>query len=162
MNKPTFKGRIDTLPDIKVSTVQLIKEYNQYIEPLMEDVVDQHNSVLVQRRYHITDYSIIPETAKITETLRESFDFTHVSYRLVMPNTCYNWHHDPGEVCYHIPLITNPGCWFVYENRSFHMPVNNSVYIVNNGRKHTFVNAGNEPRLHLTFMDFGTNNQNTY
>jgi hypothetical protein len=162
MNKPTYHGWIDTLPDVKINAKTLLREYNQHIEPLMEDVVDQGNAVVVQSRYHLTDYSIVPETARVIETLRASFDFTHVTYRMVMPNTCYNWHYDPGEVCYHIPLQTNSGCWFVYEHRSFHMQANNAVYIVNNGRHHTFVNAGNEPRLHLTFMDFGATNQNTY
>ena len=162
MNKPTYHGWIDTLPEVKINAKTLLREYHQHVESLMEDVIDQGNSVVVQRRYHLTDYSIVPETAKVIESLRESFDFTHVTYRLVMPNTCYNWHYDPGEVCYHIPLQTNPGCWFVYEHRSFHMQANNAVYIVNNGRNHTFVNAGQEPRLHLTFMDFSVTNQNTY
>ena len=80
MNKPTYHGWIDTLPDVKINAKTLLREYNQHIEPLMEDVVNQGNA----------------------------------------------------------------------------------VYIVNNGRHHTFVNAGNEPRLHLTFMDFGATNQNTY
>jgi hypothetical protein len=31
------------------------------------------------------------------------------------------------------------------------MPADGSAYVVNNGIPHSFMNAGSEPRLHLTF-----------
>jgi len=78
-------------------------------------------------------------------------DFNSINYRIVNTNRCYNWHVDQGKNCMHIPLTTNDGCWFVFDNRCFRMPADGTVYIVNNERPHTFMNSGTTERLHLTF-----------
>lgn len=148
---------IDAVKNITVNINKLLYEF----EPLrdkVEDVVNHGNKVLVQRKFHLlldntynTDVSTVPYTMTIAEQLIKVVPYNSINYRYVMPNTCYNWHHDTGKCCLHIPLITNPGCFFVYANRSFSMPADGTVYIVNNEKFHTFINAGSEPRLHLTF-----------
>lgn len=153
MNKPDFKGWIDRIPDLRVNLTKLLNEYHSYVEPLMQEV-DRENHPPCQRRYILEDSSMMPETHRIIQELAKTLDFTDVTYRSILPGTTYFWHRDEGEVCYHIPLTTNPGCWFLYENRSFQMPADGSVYIVNNGRWHTFVNAGYTERTHITFMDY--------
>lgn len=148
---------LEKYPDIKVNLPTLLAEYKA-IEDKLQDVTNHGNHVLVQRKYHIlkcnewnTEKDMFPYTLSIAEQVKKFFDYNSITYRSVQPNTAYNWHVDIGELCYHIPLITNSGCWFVYEHRSFSMPADGSMYIVNNGRPHTFVNAGSEPRIHLTF-----------
>lgn len=150
---------IDRVPNYKFNTNRLIQEFKEFLEPLMTDVGDGRNKVLVQRKFHLMknyqyNYDIfqnIPYTKETIDMISDIFSFDSVNYRYIMPNTAYNWHLDTGSNCLHIPLITNEGCWFVYANKSFSMPSDGSLYTVNNGKHHTFVNAGSEPRLHLTF-----------
>lgn len=146
---------IDKYPNLKVNINRLIREF-QTVE--LSDVTNHGNKVLVQKKFNILKCGEYADnldrfsyTLEISKELRTTLDFNSITYRSIEPNTCYNWHTDTGRICYHIPLITNPGCWFVYENRSFSMPVDGSIYIVNNSRPHTFINAGTEPRVHLTF-----------
>jgi hypothetical protein len=147
---------IDRLPNLTFDFVRLVSEY-KLIEDKMEDVINHGNAVLVQRKFHFIkngvfeDASSMPYTAEVVDSVMQMQEFNSVTYRIVLPNTCYNWHVDTGKFCVHIPLITNPGCRFVYETRAFSMPADGSAYVVNNGIPHTFVNAGTEPRLHLTF-----------
>lgn len=148
---------IEKIPDITVDVKLLLEEF-KVIENKLVDVTDHGNAVLVQRKFHLmkqrkftTDIENMPYTKKLVQQLLPISFFDSVNYRYVMPNTCYNWHFDVGQTCMHIPLITNSGCWFVYENCNFSMPADGSAYMVNNGKFHTFVNAGKEPRLHLTF-----------
>jgi len=147
---------IDRLPNLTFDFVRLVSEY-KLIEDKMEDVINHGNAVLVQRKFHFIkngvfeDASSMPYTAEVVDSVMQMQEFNSITYRIVLPNTCYNWHVDTGKFCVHIPLITNPGCRFVYETRAFSMPADGSAYVVNNGIPHTFVNAGTEPRLHLTF-----------
>lgn len=153
---------LEKYPAIKADLNLLIAEYKQ-IEDKLVDVTSSHNQVLVQKKFHIQkadpeyhhywceEKGLFPYTLEIAEKIRAVFNFNSITYRSIQPNTAYNWHVDTGATCYHIPLITNPGSWFIYEHRCFHMPADGSVYLVNNGRPHTFVNSGYEPRVHLTF-----------
>lgn len=147
---------VDRLPELTFEIDRLVAEY-KLIEHKMEDVVSHKNATLVQRKFHLIfndrseELNSMPYTAEVIDSIMQLQEFSSVNYRLVMPNTCYNWHVDTGKLCVHIPLITNPGCRFVYDTRAFFMPVDGSPYVVNNGIPHTFINAGTEPRLHLTF-----------
>lgn len=150
---------IDRVPNYQFLTHKLVSEFKDFLEAFMTDVNDGRNSVVVQRKFHLMknnqfvydDFSKIPYTKETIDKISDIFTFDSVNYRYIMPNTAYNWHLDTGGNCLHIPLITNEGCWFVYANKSFSMPADGSLYAVNNGKPHTFVNAGKEPRLHLTF-----------
>jgi hypothetical protein len=150
---------IEVVPNITVNINKLLFEF-EHFKNYVGDVDNHGNLVLVQRKCHIIikdklheniDLNDTPYTKSLIDKFKEIVSFNSVTYRFVMPNTCYNWHTDTGKLCLHIPLITNPGCWFVYERRSFSMPADGSVYLVNNSKPHTFTNAGDKPRLHLTF-----------
>ena len=150
---------IDVIPKTNVDIKTLISEFKLNCENLVTDVVGT-NAILVQRKFHLmlgnifsksVDISTMPYTLEISELAKSFVSFNAITYRFVMPNTCYNWHIDFGKKCVHVPLITNTGSWFVYKDRCFHMPNNGSIYLVNNDRPHSFMNAGKEPRLHLTF-----------
>ena len=148
---------IDRLPIPKFDLPQLLREY-QSVSDILTDVVNHGNAVLVQKKFHLVQTSIeseelkkLPYTSEVIKTIMNIHKFDSANYRIVMPNTCYNWHVDTGKVCVHVPIITNPGCKFIYEHKSFSMPADGSAYVVNNGIPHTFMNAGPEPRLHLTF-----------
>ncbi len=64
------------------------------------------------------------------------------------PMTCYSMHKDTTPRI-HIPMITNPECYFVFKTGIIqHMPVG-SVYWTNTVNLHTFMNCSTESRLHL-------------
>lgn len=149
----------------------LVDEYYKFVESKLEEV---HSSppVLVQKRYVLRvdnntsdllgqmEYtsSIIN---KVIEQLKDHYDCNKIVYRIVMPNTCYRWHVDTKQYCqnkkifynYHIPIITNEGCWFVYSGQSYCMPADGTLYRVQSSVPHSFMNAGNSPRVHLMFDD---------
>jgi hypothetical protein len=149
--------KINCIDDFKFNLNLLLLEYNTHISNLIKDVTNQGNQTLVQKRFHlITQNKINPifdkldYTKSIVESVQEFFKCSEVVYRVLMPNTAYNWHRDLGKFCYHIPLTTNSGSRFVYEDDVFHMPVG-YLYSVDNSVMHTFVNAGQTPRIHMTF-----------
>lgn len=157
--KTILSAFIDRVPNYSFNVNKLVYEFKTHLEKHVEDVNDGRNKVLVQRKFHLYKHNTyqyiqldtIPYTAEVINQISNIFTFDSVNYRYIMPNTAYNWHTDTGGNCLHIPLITNEGCWFVYQNKSIYMPADGSLYTVNNGKQHTFVNAGTEPRLHLTF-----------
>jgi hypothetical protein len=150
---------IDRVPNYSFNVSLIIKEFEDYLLPFVVDVNDGRNNIIVQRKFHLiknntfqyTNVENIPYILETINKITDIFSFDSVNFRYVMPNTAYNWHFDTGSNCLHIPLISNEGCWFVYKNKSFSMPADGSLYTVNNGKHHTFVNAGAEPRLHMTF-----------
>jgi hypothetical protein len=152
-----FTAYIDNLQGVSVNINKIHFDY-EVLQDKMVDVTTHDNKVLVQKKFHLmwqdqfcAESELVPYTVGIVNFLKERVNFNSATYRCVMPNTAYNWHQDTGGLCYHIPIITNPGCWFVYENRNFHMKADGTVYKVNSKRYHTFVNAGPNPRIHLTF-----------
>jgi hypothetical protein len=63
------------------------------------------------------------------------------------PRSAYSFHKDVSPRV-HIPLVTNPGCYFIFENYMKHIPAG-SVYWVDTARFHTFINTSIYPRLHF-------------
>jgi hypothetical protein len=62
--------------------------------------------------------------------------------------TCYSFHSDQTPRI-HIPLITNPDCYFLFKTGiMFNLNIN-SVYWVNTTKIHTFINCSDFNRLHL-------------
>jgi Aspartyl/Asparaginyl beta-hydroxylase len=148
---------LDRIPDLTADIIKLRNEYLS-VENKLEDVDDHSNATLVQKKFHLIindemseELASLPYTKSIVDMVFNIQRFNSVNYRLVLPNRCYNWHTDIGKTCVHIPLITNTGCRFVYDTKSFTMLSDGSIYVVNNGIPHTFMNAGKESRVHLTF-----------
>jgi len=66
----------------------------------------------------------------------------------MMPKTCYTYHNDP-TMRIHIPLITNKNCFFVVDDIVSRYPADGSYYLIDTTKKHTFVNASQDERLHI-------------
>ena len=62
--------------------------------------------------------------------------------------TCYSYHKDPSQRI-HIPLITNENCFFVVDDKVLRCPADENYYLIDTTKKHTFVNASFEERIHL-------------
>jgi hypothetical protein len=84
----------------------------------------------------------------IFETIINQYSLKRTRLMWVNPKSCYSLHRDETPRV-HIPLITNPECYFLfYPGILCHLPIN-SVWWVNTKLKHTFLNCSEEPRLHL-------------
>jgi hypothetical protein len=67
------------------------------------------------------------------------------------PNTKIDLHPDNDEFLkIHIPIITNPDAWFLYEDEKFNMQVGNA-YLVNTTILHGTYNQGSTDRIHMIF-----------
>lgn len=149
---------IDKVPDFLVDIEILQQEYYKFIDDKMTNPVRQVYASSIQKKFHLIKENIsdpiieqIPYTNSVLQKVKNIFIFNSVTFRLVMQNSCYDWHSDRGQICLHIPIISNFGCFFAYEKLNFKMPADGSAYLANNSKMHTFVNSGPEPRVHIVF-----------
>ena len=82
------------------------------------------------------------------ENIIKKYNLKRTRLMWVGPYACYSMHQDTTPRI-HIPLITNPECYFVFKDGDIeHMPLGN-VYWANTTRYHTFMNCSDQHRLHL-------------
>jgi len=144
----------ELIKDIKFSTASLTAEYNQFIKDLAvfpESGDDSTAFHVVRECEKDPILEQMPETNRAVDFVRQIFNFDTATFRTLLPRRSYSWHIDKGKICYHIPVTSNPGAWFVYSNHCFQLPADGSLYKINQGIEHTFVNAWPEPRIHLMF-----------
>lgn len=83
---------------------------------------------------------------------------------LLRPKALLSFHHD-FEMRFHVPILTNPRCFFLINNMPeefpkptglqlpsvnvFHLPADGSVYRFDATHYHTAINAGKTDRIHL-------------
>ena len=63
------------------------------------------------------------------------------------PKTCLSMHNDMSKRI-HIPLLTNPDCIMLIEDKTYHLELG-KVYITNTTLRHTAVNASDRMRVHI-------------
>ena len=84
----------------------------------------------------------------IIENIINEYGLLRTRLMWVNPFSCYTIHADYTPRI-HIPLITNPECYFFFKKGNLiHMPVGKS-YWVDTRYLHTFMNCSDKPRLHL-------------
>jgi hypothetical protein len=84
----------------------------------------------------------------IFEEMIDKYKLFRTRLMWVSPYACYSMHRDQTPRI-HIPLITNPECYFVFkEGLISHIPAGN-VNWVDTTKFHTFMNCSNSLRLHL-------------
>ena len=98
------------------------------------------------------DYSNLNPFFKDTKFEEIIIEYNLLRTRLIWVNpfACYSMHLDRTPRI-HIPLITNPACYFILNTPT---PVikhlsKGSVYWIDTRRLHTFINCSEHPRLHL-------------
>ena len=62
--------------------------------------------------------------------------------------TCYQWHNDEDSRI-HIPVISDLGNWFAFEEEGLKRLVPGYVYLVNTTVKHSFFNGSKTDRIHI-------------
>ena len=84
----------------------------------------------------------------IFEDLINQYKLKRTRLMWTSPMTCYSMHKDTTPRI-HIPMITNPECYFVFKAGIIqHMPAG-LVYWTNTVNLHTFMNCSTNSRLHL-------------
>jgi hypothetical protein len=87
----------------------------------------------------------------IFEKLISDYKMTRTRFMWINRMSCYSIHKDSTPRV-HIPLITNPECYFVFKNgesaKLTHMEAGN-VYWADTRQDHTFMNCSEMDRLHL-------------
>jgi hypothetical protein len=84
----------------------------------------------------------------IFKTIIEKYSLKRTRLMWVNSKSCYSLHSDKTPRI-HIPLITNPECYFLFKTGSLHHLTVGSVYWVDTRLTHTFLNCSDHPRLHL-------------
>ena len=86
------------------------------------------------------------------EVLINKYSLIRTRLMWIYPYACYSMHQDEYPRI-HIPLITNPACYFVFDegikNQSIRYMPTGMVYWVDTRKTHTFMNCSDQPRLHL-------------
>ena len=84
----------------------------------------------------------------IFEALINEYRMYKTRLMWVGPYACYSMHKDETPRV-HIPLITNPACYFVFKRlMPLHLSTGN-IYHTDTRNLHTFMNCSELPRLHL-------------
>lgn len=152
-------NKITKIENFSVNLSLLVEEYKTFIESRLEDKMNRHVNIVVQKRFYLIhnnrENSLLenmPYSRNIISEIKKIFNFKDVVYRSLQPCTNYRWHKDNEYECIHIPLITNDGCLFVYEDENYRM-LPGFLYKVKNNIGHTFINSGDKPRIHLMFQN---------
>ncbi len=83
-----------------------------------------------------------------TNSIIEQLGMFRTRLMRLRPYQCYSYHIDPSARM-HIPLITNNNCFMVIEDIVYRYPADGNSYLVDTTKKHTFINASLEDRIHI-------------
>jgi len=111
---------------------------------------DPWNSAVGKKRGNEFEHTEINPFFKDTifESLIKKYNLKRTRLMWVKPKSCYSLHSDTTPRV-HIPLITNPQCYFLFNPGGIaHLP-SGSVWWVDTRQQHTFLNCSDLPRLHL-------------
>lgn len=84
----------------------------------------------------------------IFETLINRYSLKRTRLMWVGPYACYSMHKDETPRI-HIPLITNPECYFVFRSGEILNLSQGHAWWVDTRLPHTFMNCSDHARLHL-------------
>jgi len=84
----------------------------------------------------------------IFEELIDKYTLRRTRLMWVGPYACYSMHKDETPRI-HIPLITNPECYFLFQSGQLTNLKKGYVWRVDTTKPHTFINCSDQHRLHL-------------
>lgn len=94
------------------------------------------------------DFNIFAYDLPYTNSILTQLGMYRSRLMRMKPKTCYSYHWDPTKRM-HIPLITNEDNFFVIDDEVSRYPADGSYYLVDTTKKHTFVNASFDSRVHI-------------
>ena len=139
----------------EIKTISLDME-----QVMLQGVKGQHSKVFGTGS--ITKYDLEEKDFKYsifdtlyTNSLLEEYNMVRTRIMTMPSKTCYSYHWDLSSRI-HLPLITNDDCFFVIEDNVYRTPADGSIYRVDTTKKHTFVNASFDTRIHIMGVENGT------
>jgi hypothetical protein len=111
---------------------------------------DPWTSAVGRSQGHELEYTNLNTFFKDTifEEVIDKYELLRTRLMWVGPYACYSMHKDQTSRI-HIPIITNPECYFVFKHGLItHLSAGN-VYRVDTTKLHTFMNCSDTSRLHL-------------
>lgn len=111
---------------------------------------DQWISAVGKSKGDELSYVLLNDLFKNTvfETLINEYNLKRTRLMWLEPYSCYSMHQDETPRI-HIPLITNPECYFVFKIGLIRNLEIGNVYWVDTRKFHTAANTSNFARLHL-------------
>jgi hypothetical protein len=94
------------------------------------------------------DFNVFAYDLPYTNSILSELGMYRTRLMNMKPKTCYSYHWDPTKRM-HIPLITNENNFFVIDDEVSRYPADGSYYLVDTTKKHTFVNASFDSRVHI-------------
>lgn len=84
----------------------------------------------------------------IFEDIIKQYNLHRTRLMWVGPYACYTMHKDDNPRI-HVPIITNPSCYFLFKSGMLKYLEPGFVWWVDTRRHHTFINCSDQERLHL-------------
>ena len=103
---------------------------------------------LAKLDYKEEDFNVFAYDIPYTNSVLSELGMYRTRLMNMKPKTCYSYHWDPTKRM-HIPLLTNENNFFVIYDEISRYPADGSYYLIDTTKKHTFVNASFENRLHI-------------
>lgn len=103
---------------------------------------------LAKLDYKEEDFNVFAYDIPYTNSVLSELGMYRTRLMNMKPKTCYSYHWDPTKRM-HIPLLTNENNFFVIDDKISRYPADGSYYLIDTTKKHTFVNASFENRLHI-------------
>jgi len=144
---------------VKIDIDRILLEIDQYIPEYdnqisLQGVPDNDDPMygtgrLENLSHDESDFTepLFPEMVYTNNIIKQLGMFRTRIMRLE-PYQCYSYHVDPTQRM-HIPLITNPNCFMIIEDKLYRYPADGNHYLVDTTKIHTFVNASLEQRIHI-------------
>lgn len=103
---------------------------------------------LAKLDYKEEDFNVFAYDIPYTNSVLSELGMYRTRLMNMKQKTCYSYHWDPTKRM-HIPLLTNENNFFVIDDEISRYPADGSYYLIDTTKKHTFVNASFENRLHI-------------
>ena len=103
---------------------------------------------LAKLDYKEEDFNVFAYDIPYTNSVLSELGMYRTRLMNMKPKTCYSYHWDPTKRM-HIPLLTNENNFFVIDDEISRYHADGSYYLIDTTKKHTFVNASFENRLHI-------------
>jgi len=124
---------------------------NQIMLQGVEGVDDPNYGIgfFKDNNHHESDFNVeLHPTLTYTNKIIRDLGMTRTRVMKMQSKTCYSYHRDMTQRI-HIPLVTNPNCFFVIDDEVVRLPADGNHYFIDTTKRHTFVNASWEERIHI-------------
>ena len=150
-NQVAVHSRKKTAPNEQLTEGcnSLFLDWNAYDEKIHSEVPEREIKLEENEFNVICDLFKNTYIETVINLLNETYGVYRGRFMYLKYKTCLSFHTDTSYRI-HIPLITNPNCFMVIDDKLFRMN-ESSTYITNTTVRHTAVNAGITDRLHLVF-----------